>query len=167
MKSVHEHKWGIPIIIWICWVWGMIILFFSFYFHTCQGHVWKFYHLIIVSTFRLTNWNTLDQISAHNSHNKYGFQAIDQVQIFLLALLLEKFLRRLQYFFEIFLSFIRKLIQMFSFKVILLILSMIFRLVEKYDHNTRMCKFESLFSFWFSYHMGLYFKIHNFYPLKQ
>ena len=97
LDTIPSHWY--PIIIWICWVWGMIILFFSFYFHTCQGHVWKFYHLIIVSTFRLTNWNTLDQISAHNSHNKYGFQAIDQVQIFLLALLLEKFLRRLQYFF--------------------------------------------------------------------
>ena len=35
----------------------------------------------------MTNWNTLGQILAHNSHNKYGFQAIDQVRNVLLTLL--------------------------------------------------------------------------------
>ena len=35
----------------------------------------------------MTNWDTLVQILTHNSHNKYGFQAIEQVRIFLLTLL--------------------------------------------------------------------------------
>ena len=35
----------------------------------------------------MTNWDTLVQILAHNSHNKYGFQAIDWVRNFLHTLL--------------------------------------------------------------------------------
>ena len=47
----------------------------------------KFYQLFLVSTFSMTNCDTLIQIYAHNFHNKYGFQAKDQVQKFLHNLL--------------------------------------------------------------------------------
>ena len=39
----------------------------------------------------MTNWDTLVQILAHNSHNKYSFQAVDQVRNFLLTLLFGSF----------------------------------------------------------------------------
>ena len=35
----------------------------------------------------MTNWDTLVQILGHDSHNKYSFQATDQVRNFMLTLL--------------------------------------------------------------------------------
>ena len=63
------------------------ILNFCFVLDICHGHVWKFYQLLLISTFSMSNWDTLVQILAHNSHNKYGFQAIDRVRNFMLTLL--------------------------------------------------------------------------------
>ena len=60
---------------------------FYFFLSSCHGYVWKFYQLFLVSTFSMTNWDTMVQILGHDSHNKYSFQATDQVRNFMLTLL--------------------------------------------------------------------------------
>ena len=64
-----------------------LISWFFFFKSSYRGYVWKLYRQFLVSTFSMTNLDTLVQILAHNSYNKYGFQTIDQVQNYLLTLL--------------------------------------------------------------------------------
>ena len=60
---------------------------FYFFLSTCHGYVWKFYQLFLVSTFSITNWDTLVQILGHDSHNKYSFEATYEVRNFMFTLL--------------------------------------------------------------------------------
>ena len=60
---------------------------FLFFLNAWHSYAWKLYRLFFISTFSMTIWDTLVQILAHNSNNKYGFQAKDWVQNFLHTLL--------------------------------------------------------------------------------
>ena len=60
---------------------------FLFFLNAWHSYAWKLYRLFFISTFSMIIWDTLVQIIAHNSNNKYGFQAKDWVQNFLHTLL--------------------------------------------------------------------------------
>ena len=84
-KSCNNHPFWIKTALQIISCQNRI---FCFFLNTCHGYVWKFYQLFLVSTFSMTNWDTMVQILGHDSHNKYSFQATDQVRNFMLTLLI-------------------------------------------------------------------------------